>query len=46
MRRQSLLVRLALGAATLLAIAGAVVGYLAWRGVPSWLPGPGLIGIG
>ncbi len=36
--RQSLLVRMAIGAATLALAAGAVAGYIAWRGLPSWVP--------
>ncbi len=37
-RRQSLAVRVALGLAGLAVVAGAVFGYVAWRGVPSWIP--------
>ena len=36
--RQSLAVRLLIAAGTLAIVAAAGVGYVAWRGVPSWLP--------
>ena len=38
MRRQSIAVRLAVGAAGLAVVAAAVFGYVAWRGVPTWVP--------
>ncbi len=36
--RQSLPVRVLLGAGALVIVAGVVVGYFAWQGVPSWVP--------
>jgi uncharacterized protein (TIGR02611 family) len=36
--RQSLLMRAAIGLGCLLIVAGVVAGYLAWQGVPTWLP--------
>ena len=36
--RQSLPVRVLLGAGVLVIVAGVVVGYFAWQGVPSWVP--------
>jgi uncharacterized protein (TIGR02611 family) len=36
--RQSLLVRLLIGTATLAIVALALLGYLAWQGLPTWLP--------
>ena len=40
-RRQSLAVRSALGLAFLAIVAAAGSGYVAWRGVPDWVPGIG-----
>jgi uncharacterized protein (TIGR02611 family) len=40
-RRQSLAVRSALGLAFIAIVAVAGFGYVAWRGVPDWLPGIG-----
>ena len=37
-KRQSLLVRALIGLGCLLIVAGAVWGYVAWQGVPEWLP--------
>jgi uncharacterized protein (TIGR02611 family) len=37
-KRQSLLVRGAIGLGCLLIVAGAVWGYVAWQGVPEWVP--------
>jgi len=36
--RQSLAVRLLIGLGTLAIVAAAAVGYVAWRGIPGWLP--------
>lgn len=36
--RQSLAVRLLIGAGTVAIVAAAGLGYVAWRGIPSWLP--------
>lgn len=36
--RQSLAVRAGIGLATALLVAGVLGGYLAWRGVPGWVP--------
>jgi uncharacterized protein (TIGR02611 family) len=41
MGRQSVAVRLVLGAVAVLILAGLAAGYLAWQGVPSWVPGIG-----
>ena len=38
LKRQSLAVRALIGLASLLVIAGAVWGYVAWQGVPEWIP--------
>jgi len=40
-RRQGAAVRLVVGAVTLLALVAVGAGYLAWRGVPPWVPGIG-----
>jgi uncharacterized protein (TIGR02611 family) len=40
-RRQSLAVRSGLGLTTLAAMIAAAYGYVAWRGVPDWIPGIG-----
>ena len=37
-KNQSLLVRALIGAGSLLVIAGAVWGYIAWQGAPGWIP--------
>jgi uncharacterized protein (TIGR02611 family) len=37
-KRQSLLVRGLIGLGCLLLVAGAVWGYVAWNGVPGWVP--------
>ncbi len=40
-RRQSLVVRSLIGLACLALVAAAVYCYIAWRGVPGWIPGIG-----
>ncbi len=40
-RRQPPFTRLVLGATVLLLMAAAVLGWVAWRGVPGWVPGIG-----
>ncbi len=37
-KRQSLVVRGLIGLGCLLIVAGAVWGYIAWQGIPEWLP--------
>lgn len=37
-RRQSFAVRCLIGLACLAIVAGTVYGYVAWRGVPGWIP--------
>ncbi len=38
-RKQPLIVRLAIGAATLAIVVAAIYGYHLWRGLPGWIPG-------
>ncbi len=37
-KRQSLLIRALIGLGCLLIVAGALWGYVAWKGIPEWIP--------